>query len=443
MTRILLVCFTFVVCACTLPLPTKGEKHHDSTSDEGGSGGSGQGDDGFPVLPGFHLPGHEDGGASAGGNVPSGGGGSSSSDGGSSGIGGDPSSDGGTGGSPHVTPLCVPGASIGCVGPGGCSGYQVCASDGMHYDPCICETDPTGGAGGGDAGGAGTGGSGVGGSDPGPVTGTLQIGVLSRDQTTPHAYALYDWIDPVVTTQAKYALLSKTLKKGIDYTFNGTTDGSSWWCGGAGQKTVLIAALWNGLPIKIETVPNGGSGCNFTVHTSAVTCPANDQDCDGYTSNNANVTLRDCDDTHPFRFPYQFETWGDQTDYDCNVGTVGQQGVDPPSWKYALGGLAQGAYLVELVDTGSWSNQANDFTRTYTMTWNGSTAKYEASVGDWIAPTEYVVRFKVVSGDAWYWTPYKNGSCVIAPYTHQVTETFFNTVVSFATEATYCHLRKQ
>ena len=33
---------------------------------------------------------------------------------------------------------CVPGQSIGCAGPGGCTGYQVCGGDGAHYESCIC-----------------------------------------------------------------------------------------------------------------------------------------------------------------------------------------------------------------------------------------------------------------------------------------------------------------
>jgi hypothetical protein len=37
---------------------------------------------------------------------------------------------------------CVPGQSIGCGGPNGCSGYQVCADDGMHYLACDCTPSP-------------------------------------------------------------------------------------------------------------------------------------------------------------------------------------------------------------------------------------------------------------------------------------------------------------
>ena len=47
----------------------------------------------------------------------------------------------GSGGS-HV---CVPGSSVACTGPAGCSGGQVCKADGSGYDTCAC--------GGGDGGG--------------------------------------------------------------------------------------------------------------------------------------------------------------------------------------------------------------------------------------------------------------------------------------------------
>jgi hypothetical protein len=33
---------------------------------------------------------------------------------------------------------CVPGTTQACVGPGGCSGGQACASDGSRYEVCDC-----------------------------------------------------------------------------------------------------------------------------------------------------------------------------------------------------------------------------------------------------------------------------------------------------------------
>jgi hypothetical protein len=33
---------------------------------------------------------------------------------------------------------CIPGRSVACVGPGGCSSNQICNSDGTGYGPCDC-----------------------------------------------------------------------------------------------------------------------------------------------------------------------------------------------------------------------------------------------------------------------------------------------------------------
>jgi hypothetical protein len=40
--------------------------------------------------------------------------------------------------SPDSGPVCAPGASVACAGPGGCTGYQVCNSEGSSFDSCIC-----------------------------------------------------------------------------------------------------------------------------------------------------------------------------------------------------------------------------------------------------------------------------------------------------------------
>jgi hypothetical protein len=34
---------------------------------------------------------------------------------------------------------CVPGQSVACAGPKGCSGFQVCAADGAKFAPCSCD----------------------------------------------------------------------------------------------------------------------------------------------------------------------------------------------------------------------------------------------------------------------------------------------------------------
>lgn len=75
----------------------------------------------------------------------------------------------GSGAKPHV---CVPNASVGCAGPGNCSGYQVCNADGTGYTTCEC--GGTGGApgSGGASGGAGSVGAG-GATDGGGSGGTI------------------------------------------------------------------------------------------------------------------------------------------------------------------------------------------------------------------------------------------------------------------------------
>lgn len=45
---------------------------------------------------------------------------------------------------PTATPTgdskqCVPGQSVACAGPKGCSGFQVCAADGAKFSPCSCD----------------------------------------------------------------------------------------------------------------------------------------------------------------------------------------------------------------------------------------------------------------------------------------------------------------
>ena len=45
-----------------------------------------------------------------------------------------------------ASPACIPGASVACVGPGGCSGNQVCKSDGSGFDSCSCASVSDGGS---------------------------------------------------------------------------------------------------------------------------------------------------------------------------------------------------------------------------------------------------------------------------------------------------------
>lgn len=263
--------------------------------------------------------------------------------------------------------------------------------------------------------------------------------VFHPNQSGSHNYQLCDWKDqnnvcPFAPPAALGVDISITLDEGIDYVFNGKTDGVGWWCTDANTKTVLIAARWNDAPIWLDTVTNGNAGCNLKVHTTAPACPANDQDCDGYTAANG-----DCSDTNALLHPNQLETWGDAYDADCNAIN------DPPSWRYAVVGVPMGANAVQLVDTLSWSNAINDFATTYAMSWNGANVNYQATIGNWSAPKEYVVRWKMNANDAWSWSSTKNANnqCV-ALVTHQVTETFYNTVVPFWMDpAKYCHFVKQ
>lgn len=39
-------------------------------------------------------------------------------------------------------PVCTPGSSQACVGPGGCAGGQSCLGDGLGYAPCDCGASP-------------------------------------------------------------------------------------------------------------------------------------------------------------------------------------------------------------------------------------------------------------------------------------------------------------
>lgn len=41
---------------------------------------------------------------------------------------------------PSNVASCVPGASVSCVGPASCAGYQLCGQDGT-YGACVCGTD--------------------------------------------------------------------------------------------------------------------------------------------------------------------------------------------------------------------------------------------------------------------------------------------------------------
>ncbi|MBI4956810.1 MAG: DUF4215 domain-containing protein [Myxococcales bacterium] len=70
---------------------------------------------------------------------------------------------------------CVPGATQLCVGPGVCSGAQVCSDDGSRWGACECGSAQGGGGAGGHAGGAPGGAGGTGGSGGAAFCGDGQI----------------------------------------------------------------------------------------------------------------------------------------------------------------------------------------------------------------------------------------------------------------------------
>ena len=61
------------------------------------------------------------------------------------GVGGPGGDTTGTGGTAGAAVPCTPGASQACIGPGNCSGTQICTADGSGFAPCQCYTG-TGGA---------------------------------------------------------------------------------------------------------------------------------------------------------------------------------------------------------------------------------------------------------------------------------------------------------
>jgi hypothetical protein len=73
---------------------------------------------------------------------------------------------------------CVPGQSIACAGPAGCSGDQICAADGSGYGACQCEAGPGPDGGTGDA--AQSDGSTDSGQSDAAVLAQLSFGVLGN-----------------------------------------------------------------------------------------------------------------------------------------------------------------------------------------------------------------------------------------------------------------------
>jgi hypothetical protein len=303
--------------------------------------------------------------------------------------------------------------------------------DNVDYD-CNGSVDGSGGGGGG---------------GQAPVLGTLRLEVLAQDLLSQRTYSIYGYeananhqgawtwgSQPNATSYGYLATFDIQVEQGKEFVFNGQVDGGKWWADNASAPTVLIGVSWNGQWIHLpQVVSNGGSSWNLKVIAGPVSCPANDQDCDGYTADNANSSLRDCNDTQPRIRPYQLETWGDTVDYNCNGS------VDPPSLAYTVFGVGGQGWQVELIDGNSWSNQQNGFTKIYPMAYNQGTQGYTVTLGSWIAPTNYMVRYRLNANVGWAWDPQDLGNCV-AYLTHQVATVPGNQIVATVMEPTYCHL---
>ena len=247
------------------------------------------------------------------------------------------------------------------------------------------------------------------------------------------------WGNPTLVSQSPVtiATFSVQMAEGSDLIFNGQS-GGAWWCDNPTSiKTVLVQGLWNGgwLASKIVPVQNDqktGYNCKLTAK-AAGTCPSNDQDCDGYTSNNVDPAQKDCNDASPLVHPGQVETTGDGVDYDCDGF------ADYPDWQYAVSGIGSG-YIVQLVDGKSWAN--GDFQMTYAM--GLVSGSYVAKVSPTKAPTEYIVRYRWSTNDPWLWSTSQNGNSCTIHIPHQVTELGKNTAIPFkALPSNYCHFVKQ
>lgn len=111
---------------------------------------------------GLAAPVSGEGGAGAGGAQ--GGAGAGGVQAGASGV---VSGGAGQGGSAGAAPLCTPGVSVACIGPGACQGGQVCNLDGSGFGACDCGEAGKGGSGGGATGQGGAGAAGSGGAGSG------------------------------------------------------------------------------------------------------------------------------------------------------------------------------------------------------------------------------------------------------------------------------------
>ncbi|MGH7437106.1 MAG: hypothetical protein ACRENE_15640, partial [Polyangiaceae bacterium] len=82
---------------------------------------------------------------------------------------------------------CIPGASVACVGPGSCAGFQVCGATGASLGSCICGPGASSGASSssgtssGSSGGSATSGSSGAGADSGLADSATEVGADGSD----------------------------------------------------------------------------------------------------------------------------------------------------------------------------------------------------------------------------------------------------------------------
>lgn len=227
-------------------------------------------------------------------------------------------------------------------------------------------------------------------------------------------------ISVTITTQfianksAKAAHFEVETSAGSEVVFNGLTNpgaaNQTWWCAGD-KATIIVGAFWNPnvndwnspwVPVAAPVIGlNGKGGCNFKVKAVPAPILANDQDGDGYTSNNADLKLKDCDDANPFIRPNQLETWGDQHDANCDGY------VDPAKWRYTTGQDWPNGLTVQLVDEATWKAD-QVYGTTYAMSFILADGMYQVDIPSQTAPKAFRVR--ALWDGNWMYSTWKSGN---------------------------------
>jgi hypothetical protein len=122
-----------------------------------------------------------------------------------------------SGGGGDTPKVCTPGASVACVGAGGCAGGQACSADGAGYGACVC-----GGNGGGNTGGGGGGG---GGADASALDGSATDATSDASPTPTKGGVHVTWTLRKAGTMAALTCADVTGQNGVDVvvTKSGTT----------------------------------------------------------------------------------------------------------------------------------------------------------------------------------------------------------------------------